>query len=85
MISGSHFRPELDALRAASNRIVLAVGEESRNVMTGRATIALAEQLGMTPVAFPGGHAGFLGGEYGQTGKPDAFATTLRRVLAAEA
>ena len=26
MISGSHFRPELDALRAASNRIVLAVG-----------------------------------------------------------
>jgi hypothetical protein len=52
-------------------------------VMTGRASIALAEQLGLTPVTFPGGHNGFLGGEYGQTGKPDEFAATLRRVLAA--
>jgi hypothetical protein len=34
------------------------------------------------PVAFPGGHGGFLGGEYGQTGEPDAFAATLRQVLA---
>ena len=33
------------------------------------------------PVAFPGGHGGFLGGEYGQTGEPDAFAATLRTVL----
>jgi hypothetical protein len=33
-------------------------------------------------VAFPGGHGGFLGGEYGQTGEPDAFAATLRAVLA---
>jgi pimeloyl-ACP methyl ester carboxylesterase len=82
MISGSHFRPDLDALRAAPTRIVVAVGEESRNVMTGRASIALAEQLGLTPVTFPGGHNGFLGGEYGQTGEPDEFAATLRRVLA---
>jgi hypothetical protein len=29
----------------------------------------------------PGGHGGFLGGEYGQTGKPDEFATKLRDVL----
>ncbi len=27
-------------------------------------------------------HGGFLGGEYGQTGEPDAFAATLREVLA---
>jgi hypothetical protein len=26
---------------------------------------------------------GFLGGEYGQTGEPDAFAATLREVLTA--
>jgi hypothetical protein len=30
---------------------------------------------------FPSHHAGFLGGEYGQTGEPEAFATTLRGVL----
>ena len=38
-------------------------------------------ELGMTPVTFPGGHDGFLGGEYGQTGTPDAFAAKLREVL----
>ncbi len=85
MISGSHFRPDLVALRAAPTRIVMAVGEESGDVITGRAAIALADLLGTAAVTFPGGHAGFLGGEYGQTGKPDEFATTLRRVLAGAA
>ena len=33
-------------------------------------------------VIFPSGHGGFLGGEYGQTGEPDAFAAKLREVLA---
>ena len=32
---------------------------------------------------FPSDHGGFLGGEYGQTGEPDAFAAKLREVLAA--
>ena len=36
----------------------------------------------LAPVIFPGGHDGFLGGEYGGMGKPDAFAATLRTVLA---
>jgi pimeloyl-ACP methyl ester carboxylesterase len=40
------------------------------------------ERLGTAPVTFPGGHDGFLGGEYGSTGEPDAFAATLREVLA---
>ena len=36
-----------------------------------------------TPVIFPSGHGGFLGGEYGQPGRePDAFAAKLREVLA---
>ena len=34
------------------------------------------------PVTFPGDHGGFLGGEYGQSGEPDAFAATLHQVLA---
>jgi hypothetical protein len=33
-------------------------------------------------VLFPSGHGGFLGGEYGQTGEPEAFAARLREVLA---
>jgi hypothetical protein len=31
------------------------------------------------PVIFPSNHGGFLGGEYGQTGEPDAFACKLCR------
>ena len=81
MISCSHFQPDFEALRAASTRIVLAVGAESSKVMTGRATTTLAERLGTTPAVFPGGHGGFLPAEWGQGGDPDAFATRLREVL----
>jgi hypothetical protein len=45
--------------------------------------VAIAEQLGEDAVIFPSHHAGFLGGEFGQQGDPDAFAAALRRVLAA--
>jgi hypothetical protein len=38
--------------------------------------------VGSSAVAFPSDHGGFLGGEYGQTGDPDAFAARLREVLA---
>ena len=40
-----------------------------------------AARLGTAPVTFPGGHDGFLGGEYGGMGKPDAFAAALRTAL----
>jgi hypothetical protein len=30
-------------------------------------------------VIFPSHHGGFLGGEYGQAGEPDAFAAKLRQ------
>ena len=51
--------------------------------IAGRGATAVAERLGQQAVSFPGGHDGFLGGEYGGMGKPDAFAATLREVLAA--
>jgi pimeloyl-ACP methyl ester carboxylesterase len=72
---------DFDALRAASTRIVIGVGEESGQNVPGRAGTAVAHRLGTVPVTFPGGHDGFLGGEYGGMGKPDAFAATLRTVL----
>jgi pimeloyl-ACP methyl ester carboxylesterase len=77
------YQHDFDALRAASTNVIVAVGAESGTVMAGRAATAFAERLGTTPVTFPGDHGGFLGGEYGQTGQPDAFAATLREVLGA--
>ena len=49
--------------------------------MTGRAAVAVAGLLAAVPAVFPGGHDGFLGGEYGSTGKPEAFAAALRQAL----
>ena len=75
------YRHGVGALRAASTRIVIGVGAQSATMMAGRAGTAVAERLGTEPVTFPGGHDGFVGGEYGGMGEPDAFATTLRTVL----
>jgi hypothetical protein len=68
-------------ISAAPPRVVIGAGEESRQLLAGRAGVAVAGRLGTEPVTFPGGHDGFLGGEFGRTGKPDAFAVTLRDVL----
>jgi pimeloyl-ACP methyl ester carboxylesterase len=81
MISCNAHRHDFTALRAAPTRIVIAVGVESGQTLTGRTSRAVAERLGVEPVLFPSGHAGFLGGEHGQTGEPDAFAARLREVL----
>jgi pimeloyl-ACP methyl ester carboxylesterase len=75
---------DFDALRAASTHIVVAAGTESEGELAHRAALAVAERLGSAPVAFPSHHAGFLGGEHGMTGAPDAFAATLRQVLDAQ-
>ena len=83
MVSSTHYLPDFDAVRAAPARIIVATGSESDGEMAHRGGEAVAERLGQTPVAFPDGHGGFLGGEYGQTGEPDAFAAKLREVLAA--
>jgi pimeloyl-ACP methyl ester carboxylesterase len=82
MPSCNAYEFDFDALRAAPTRVVLGVGAQSGRAIAGRAAVAVAEHLGSEPVVFPGGHDGFLGGEYGQTGEPDAFAAKLREVLA---
>jgi pimeloyl-ACP methyl ester carboxylesterase len=77
----THYRPDIDALRSSPTRIVVAVGEESTKVYTGRTAIALAGQLGQEPTVFPSHHGGFMGGEFGYAGQPEAFAARLREVL----
>lgn len=83
ILSSVSYEPDLGALKGAPTRLVLAVGADSAGEAAHRATLGLAEELGVEPVPFPGGHGGFLGGEYGQQGEPDAFAAKLRGVLEA--
>jgi hypothetical protein len=85
MVSCTHYEPDFDALGAASTRIVMAAGAESDGELAHRGALAVAERLGTKPVTFPSDHGGFLGGEYGQVGDPDAFAVTLRETLDASA
>jgi pimeloyl-ACP methyl ester carboxylesterase len=77
----SSYQPDVDALAAAPTRIVIAVGEESEGTFTGRASEATAELLGQQATVFPSHHGGFLGGEFGYAGQPEAFAERLRDVL----
>src|SRR4051795_10594840 len=79
----SGYRPDFDALATVPTRIVIAVGEESEGVFTGRASVAMAELLGQQATVFPSHHGGFMGGEFGYAGQPEAFARRLREVLAA--
>jgi hypothetical protein len=82
LVGSIGYEPDIDALRVASTRIVMAAGAESEGELASRGAFAVAERLGTEPVILPSNHGGFLGGEYGQTGDPDAFATKLRNVLA---
>jgi pimeloyl-ACP methyl ester carboxylesterase len=84
LIATTHCEPDFAALRAASTRIVIAAGAESEGELANRGAHAVAERLGDEPVLFPSHHGGFLGGEYGWPGEPDAFAAKLREVLEGE-
>lgn len=77
----SNHRIDVDALAAAPTRVVIAVGEESQGVLTGRTAEATAALLGQRATVFPSHHGGFLGGEFGYAGQPEAFARRLREVL----
>jgi pimeloyl-ACP methyl ester carboxylesterase len=72
-----NYRPDLARLRAASTRVVVGVGARTLpHHLTYQTSHALAEQLGVELVAFPGGHGGFAS-------DPAEFAARLRTVLAA--
>jgi pimeloyl-ACP methyl ester carboxylesterase len=77
----SSYRPDFEALAATPTHIVIAVGEESVGSFTGRTSLATAELLGQQATVFPSHHGGFLGGESGYPGQPEAFARKLRDVL----
>jgi pimeloyl-ACP methyl ester carboxylesterase len=66
------FVPDIPALQRT--RVVVGIGADSGHLLTHRTSTALAEQLGVAPVEFPGDHGGFIGA-------PAAFADRLRAVL----
>jgi clorobiocin/coumermycin A biosynthesis protein CloN7/CouN7 len=70
----TRYRPDIEALRAASTRIVVAGGATSKGQLANRTAVALADRLGTTVVDFPGDHGGFLA-------FPEQFGRGLDRVL----
>ncbi len=70
----TRYRPDIEALRVASTRIVVAGGATSKGQLANRTAVALADQLGTTMVDFPGDHGGFLA-------LPEQFARVLDQVL----
>jgi len=56
----TRYRPDIEALRAASTRIVVAAGATSTGQLANRTAMALADRLGTPVTEFPGDHGGFL-------------------------
>ena len=75
------YRPDVAAVQAAPTRVVVAAGTESRGTLTWRTAAGTAELLGQELTVFPSHHGGFMGGEHGYAGEPEAFAARLREVL----
>ena len=56
----TRYRPDIEALRTAPTRIVVAVGATSKGQLANRSARALAAELGTPAVEFPGDHGGFV-------------------------
>ncbi|MHC5907717.1 alpha/beta fold hydrolase [Streptomyces sp. S6] len=68
------YSPDVHRLKALSDRLVLACGQDSRGELPYRPAAFLAERLGTELLHFPGGHIGL-------TTHPAAFGDLLRTTL----
>ncbi len=75
----SGYRPDADAITAAPTRVVIAVGEESANLLTARTSAAMAGLLGQKAAVFPSHHGGFCDGEFGYPGSRTSSRTGCGR------
>jgi pimeloyl-ACP methyl ester carboxylesterase len=73
----NRYEPDLDALAALGDRLVIAAGEDSGQQLAARGGYTVAARLGSEIAIFPKGHGGFLPGD----GDPDGFAARLHEVL----
>lgn len=74
MMPLSLYRPDVEALKAGSPRVVVAIGEQSAGQPIEAMGLALTRHLGIQPVPFPGDHMGF-------GPQAAAFAEALHRSL----
>ncbi len=81
LLGCTSYEPDIEALAALGDRLVIAVGVESGEQMAARGGRSVAEALGVPATEYPSNHGGFLGGEYGQQGDPEAFAAALHASL----
>lgn len=65
---------DFDALDAAADKVVFAVGAESIQTMPGRPAAVLAKRFGREAIEFPGDHIGYLA-------HPAEFAKVMAEVL----
>jgi len=70
----TRWEPDVEALRAAPARIVVAGGATSKGQLAHRTAVALADRLGTAVVEFPGDHGGFVT-------MPEQCGQVLHRVL----
>ncbi|WP_405985572.1 alpha/beta fold hydrolase [Streptomyces sp. NBC_00872] len=73
----TRFRPDLTALAALAERVVVAGGHDSRTHTVHRPAAVLAARLGQDLTEFPGGHVGYAK-------HPAAFAARLVTALTAQ-
>jgi acetyltransferase/esterase len=66
---------DVDALRVHADRVVLAVGRESRGFPCYKVNVALSKKLGRDLIELPGGHLGYVA-------KAPEFARALQPYLA---
>lgn len=74
------FLPDVDALRARGDRLVIAAGAESGDTMPARGARTVAAAVGIEVTEFPSNHGGFTE-QPGYPSDPEGFAARLRAVL----
>lgn len=72
--------PDVTALRAHGDRLVIGVGVESGDTMPARAGRSVADAVGIAVTDFPSHHGGFTS-QPGMPGDPAGFAARLRDIL----
>ncbi|MDN3242480.1 alpha/beta fold hydrolase [Glycomyces tritici] len=74
LVQFTGYEPDLPALAAQSDRLVLAVGVDSRGDLPFQTTAALASRLGLPLTELPGGHLG-------PVERPTQFGSALQTLL----
>ncbi|SFR69698.1 alpha/beta hydrolase [Microbacterium azadirachtae] len=74
------YQPDVPALQARGDRLVIAAGAESGETMPARAARAVAAAVGIEATEFPSNHGGFTE-QPGFPSDPAGFAERLRSVL----